>query len=418
MTWATLARFRKQSGQISRNVRLFLWTVFLSNVGASGIFALLYNLYLVELGHKEDFIGLLSFIQMLAIAVGAIPSGSLADRFGCSRVMAAGTAIMGLGTLGQCLLVQPVLIGLLNVVTGLGFALRIVPYTPFLVNNTTRTERTLVFSANSAAISIAGTVGGLIGGQLPALFAQLFALPGPASVPAYRASLLIGAALALAATVPMALASECTDFPTSVPTQPVNEAVTANSAKRSQRDVRIFTTVTILFALSAASIMPFINVYFSQSLGLSAAAISVIFSTSSILAAVATIGASDIANRIGKVRTMVAIRLVGAPLLALLAIKANVWLATAAILVRNVTEMASWPLDGAFLAEVIPLRRQARTAAYRSMAWNATWALTSFVAGQVIVRVGYRPLFVVAATVLATAAAVYHFGFSSYNQIF
>jgi hypothetical protein len=82
MGWRALARLRARSPRISRNSRLFLWTVFLSNVGVSGIFLLLYNLYLVALGYQEDFIGFLSLVQMGAIAAGAVPAGTLSERYG------------------------------------------------------------------------------------------------------------------------------------------------------------------------------------------------------------------------------------------------------------------------------------------------------------------------------------------------
>jgi len=416
MTWGAFARLRQRGAGISRNARLFLWMIFLSNVGISGVFILLYNLYLVKLGYNEDFIGLLSFVQMGAVALGAYPAGALSERFGCRRLLIAGSLVMGLGSIGQCLATQPPLLAALNFVTGVGFALRIVPYTPYLVNNTTRSERTLVFASNSAAISVAGTIGNLLGGQLPALFVLLLGLSSATSVEAYRASLVVGAVVGLAAAVPIIMATECTDYGGSSPSEPGGSMQTSRAASRSRRDVRVFILVTCLFALAAASIGPFANVYFSRVLGLEAASISVIFSAGSVLAAVATVGASGVAERVGKVRTMVAIRFAGAPLLALLALRPSVLLGTVAFLLRNVTEMAGWPLDGAFLAEVIPVRRQARTVAYRSVAWNATWAITAFAAGQVIVRFGYTPLLIVAAAVLAASSSIYYFAFSGHEK--
>jgi len=151
-------------------------------------------------------------------------------------------------------------------------------------------------------------------------------------------------------------------------------------------------------------------------LGLSASSISLLLATSSMLAAIATVAASRLADRMGTVRTMVLVRGAGAPLLLLLAFNPGLLLGVIAVLLRNVTDMAGWPLDSAFLAEVTHPRRQARTVAYRSVAWNATWALTSMGAGQAIVRIGYGPLFAVAGTVLLAASLFYHFAFGRLNR--
>lgn len=407
---ATLLSYRQRGRQISRNCWLFLWMVFLSNVGLSGIFALLYNLYLVALGHHEDFIGVLSFVQMAAIALGAIPASRLSERFGPRRVLLAGSLVVGMSTLGLCLATRPWMLALWNLSMGLGFALRIVPYTPYLVRNTTRAERTLIFSANSAAISLAGTIGSLLGGQLPTLAARLLGLGAADSIPAYRASLLVGAAIGLLAVLPMAFASEST---------PASEAA-ANGSESSapaedpptpRRAVTILVGVTVLFSLAGACFMPFTNVYLSEVLGLQASAISLIFSSSSILAVIATILASDVADRYGKARTLSIVRASAAPLLVALALAPSVWLGTITVVVRGITDMAAWPLDNAFLADVIPLRRQARVTSYRSIAWNLTWALASFAAGQAIVRFGYQGVILLSAVVLFSGGLIYYSAF-------
>jgi MFS family permease len=415
MVWAAVARLQQQAQKVSRNAWLFLWTVFLSNVGLSGIFMLLYNLYLVQLGYREDFIGLLSFVQTGAMAFAALPSGNLAPRFGYRNMLLWGTVVMGLSSLLLCVWTSPALLVLLNAVLGAGLAMRIVPYTPYLVRNSSRAERTLLFAANSAAISAAGLVGSIVGGQLPELFRVLLSLPTAESIPAYRGSLIVGAAVGLLAALPMALADEETPGLAEAgagPAQPANSRPTVQEGRRLRAQ---FVTVTVLFAVSAASIAPFTNVFYSRVLGLSAGSISLIFAASSVLAAIGTVAASQVAGRAGKVRTMILLRFAGAPLLLVLAFYPKLWVAVPALLVRNITEMAGWPLDGAFLAEIVPLREQAATVGWRSVAWNLAWALTSFVAGQVIVVSGYAPLFLCAGLSLSLASLAYQRFFGQYR---
>ena len=100
-----------------------------------------------------------------------------------------------------------------------------------------------------------------------------------------------------------------------------------------------------------------------------------------------------------------------APLLVALALAPSVWLGTITLVVRGITDMAAWPLDNAFLADVIPLRRQARVTSYRSIAWNLTWALASFAAGQAIVRFGYQGVILLSAVVLFSGGLIYYSAF-------
>lgn len=416
MALRQLIRARGGGHKIGRNASLFLWTVFLSNVGVSGIFLLLYNLYLVALGYQEDFIGFLSMVQMGAIAAGAIPTGAMAERYGPRPVLIIGTVVIAAGALGMSVVSSPAALALLNIITGIGFAMRIVPYTPFLAVNTGPSERTLVFAANSAAISIAGTVGSLIGGQLPSLFSAVFQLGGSESISAYRLSLAFGALVGLLAAIPISRTTDRAEGPPPAPPSPGTIPPPDRTPAESRRLTTLLVGATLMFAFSGALTGPFVNVYFSRVLGLSASSISLILATSSMLAAIATFAASRLANRLGTVRAMVLVRAAGAPLLLLLSFNPGVWLGVIAVLLRNVSDMAGWPLDGAFLAEVIHPRRQARTVAYRSVAWNATWALTSMGAGQAIVRIGYGPLFAVAGSMLLAASLFYHLAFGRLNQ--
>ena len=64
-----------------RDVRLYWSYTLFSNV-AIGVFMLVFNLYLLELDLREDFIGLFSFIQTASMALTAFLMGRLIGRFG------------------------------------------------------------------------------------------------------------------------------------------------------------------------------------------------------------------------------------------------------------------------------------------------------------------------------------------------
>lgn len=59
---------------LRRDVKLFLLYSLASNVGI-GVFMLLFNLYLLGLGYREDYIGRFNAVNTLAMAVVAISIG-------------------------------------------------------------------------------------------------------------------------------------------------------------------------------------------------------------------------------------------------------------------------------------------------------------------------------------------------------
>lgn len=68
-------------GRSSRAIKLFIAYTLLANIGL-GVFQLIYNLYLVRLGYREDFIGTISAVTTVCIGVAALVMGPLTNRFG------------------------------------------------------------------------------------------------------------------------------------------------------------------------------------------------------------------------------------------------------------------------------------------------------------------------------------------------
>jgi len=405
-----LRRFHREWDLISHNARCYLLMMLLSNIGLSGVYFLLFNLYLVQIGFREDFIGVLSFVQMGAIAIGAVPTGHLSRRYGNRNLLLWGTAMLGLASLAQTWVTQAWLLTAFGFLGGIGLAMRIVTYTPYIANNTTSAERTLVFAANSAAMSIGGTLGNLIGGQLPAIFQALFPSNSNGVIVSFRLSLAIGAILSILAVLPMALAGEKTDYSSqSAPEARPTDRPRIGPPQR--KDMLAFVMTIVLFSAGSATVAPFSNVYFNRVLSLSASTISFVFAVSSVLAAIGTLGASSLASRLGKVRAMLVTRMAGVPFLFLLVLWPGSLLAVPALVIRSISEMAGWPLDAAFLADVIPTEYQAQAVAYRAIGWNLTFAVTSFLAGQAIVRSGYAPLFLTAAIATTIGCLIYYGAF-------
>src|SRR5438270_11152393 len=71
------------------------WTfLFAENLYDFGlyVFVLLYNLYLLDLGYREDFLGVVASATSAGTIVGSLPSAAVARLLGLKRMLVYGSA--------------------------------------------------------------------------------------------------------------------------------------------------------------------------------------------------------------------------------------------------------------------------------------------------------------------------------------
>src|SRR5215831_14684840 len=103
-TQAQAGSYLRQFWRMNRNARLYLLSNALSSITV-GIFALLYNLYLVSLGYQANFIGWLLAIGVVGGAVGIATSSPILGRIGAKAALFWSSVIAGV--MGALQLVYP-----------------------------------------------------------------------------------------------------------------------------------------------------------------------------------------------------------------------------------------------------------------------------------------------------------------------
>lgn len=393
-----VARLRR----MPRAIQLFLVFLLLANIGF-GVFQLIFNLYLVQLGYREDFIGTFSAFTTVAMAVTAVAMGPLIDRFTAWGSLLAGTLVLVVATIGQVsLTAEPALLAA-AVLGGVGQAGLMVPVMPFIIEQSPDDERADVAAITFSVMSLALTAGSLVGGRLPALLVASgrgFALE---SVTTYRATLLTGIALTAVGLLPLML----------VGSRRAPVAVTGGAlfgvghlTRRVKRDMIGFIVVGALLSASVAAVVPFYNVYL-QDLGADTSVIGTVFAIGGALGALLGLTAPALGRRFGVFFVSAGVRFAGVPLIALLLVIPSLPLAFVAQIVRVTVFSMAWPVESNFVAQALPPRQRATTFSLRSAAWNFVWALTSFVVGrQIVVSGGYQVAFVTS-TIAALLALGY-----------
>ncbi|MEX2356333.1 MAG: MFS transporter [Thermaerobacterales bacterium] len=183
---------------LDRDIKVFLAGEALLALGM-GIALLLLNLHLLGIGVGKGTIGLLVAVEAAAIALVAIPFGSLAGRLGRRYCLAGGTVLYGVSLF---LATSSDLIVLFagRILGGIGLgAMMTSEFAVVLHYCRTRRTETTVFSMVMASFTLFMGIGNLLGGFLPRwLGADLAGVLSPAPTP-YQYLIWIGGIVCMAA---------------------------------------------------------------------------------------------------------------------------------------------------------------------------------------------------------------------------
>lgn len=394
--------YRDAARAFSRPARLFLLCDLLA-WAANGMHQVLYNLYLVEAGYQEAFVGRAISANAIGLALAALPAGLLADRWGRRSTLILGVACEAAGLVirSSVLASEPILAG--SFVSGIGQAFVLITAAPFITEHSTPKERTHLFTAFFAVSLSAGVVGSLLGGMLPW---ALLALPdglAPDTLGAYRITLVAAGLVAALAIEPLRRMGDLHETPAASDPEPVPPEV--------KRRLVPIAVNAFLLGSGAGLVIPFMNLYFAHRFDCSSAQIGAFFSVAQLITAIAALLGPPISRRYGKLRTATAFELASLPFLVTLGAERHLPLAVGAFWLRAMLMQASTPLHHAFVMEVLPRRLRARSTSINSALWHAGWAVSSAVAGLVIQRFGYAVPFYVTACLYAGAAGTLFFAF-------
>jgi len=142
---AALAYLRLFAG-FDPNARSLLLGNLCINVGL-GVFGVLFNLYLVALGHTVGYVGLVAAATTVGQAAIALGVGVALRRFGEREVLMAGAGAMALFSGLSALVTNGVLIVVAAALSGAAFSVATIPALPYMMRHATSRQRTHLFSA-------------------------------------------------------------------------------------------------------------------------------------------------------------------------------------------------------------------------------------------------------------------------------
>jgi MFS family permease len=271
---------------IGRDARLTIvgWVLWAFGLGINDV---LFNLYLLEAGFGEDFLGF--FLSISAVLAGAFAlfAGMVADRHSRKRIILAGNVVIFVAILIQYSALTPVVLLFSQVLYGVGNGFVHVCWQPYTVSITTEEERVHVFTIRLAFFLGASLLGSLIGGFLPTVWTSLgFAVD---LFSAYRLSLwtaLIPFALSLLSIIPLSV-----DRVESIPKR------FGFSNVRNRRFIGEYALAWTVSGFGAGLFVQLFNVFYTRAFALDSATIGIIFAFGTIIQVAGNIASPKIVDR-------------------------------------------------------------------------------------------------------------------------
>lgn len=389
-----------ESKKLPRPFWMFLLASCLFNTGMF-IYVLLYNLYLSDIGYKEDFVGLMTGFSQAGTILGTFGAVALTRRVGMQRavvVCLAGTAIMAVV---RALVVGQTLLGV-TFVAGMFFALWAISITVIIAQTTPAEQRPVAFSVYFATVIGIGIGADAIGGYLPTWLDALFGATTPAQ--SKQRALLAGCAFIFLSILPvlyLRLASA-----------PDRERV---RYPRSSFILRFMIAVAVL-NIATAAFNPIANLYFSEHLDLPAHSIGLIFSAGQLVQVVAIIISPLILKRLGLVWGIMCMELAAGVSLAMLATGPTAIGAAIGYAGYLAFQWMDEPaMESLVMTKVEPEERSG-AAAMMWMTVFAAGAISAPFSGKAITEVGYAVVIGAAACLLLLGGVLFGLLLRKYDR--
>lgn len=371
----------------NRNIKLFMLSNILIQIGL-GVFGVMYNLYIRELGYSEAVNGSVISITSLATAIMLVPAGIISDRFGRKSILLVGTFLSAMMLFGRSIVSveQPILI--FAFLTGIVWSFVQVTGVPFLAENSKPTERMSLFSIHFAITTVANVIGNLLGGFVADGLQLLFHF---GEVESIRSSLLLGAAIFTFGLIPLlslgVLKSEIhKQRKLFKPTEELD--LEESSFKKNFGMIILFGIASLLIGTGSGLVIPYLNLYFANRFDASNSYVGLIIAFGSAMTAVAMLIGPLLVKRVGKVQALVIFQLLSIPFLFLTAFTNSLLIASIGFLMRQALMNAGNPIQSAIAMDVVHNKYKGLANSVNQMVFNIGWATMGLPAAWLVTTYG------------------------------
>ncbi|MBU6996726.1 MAG: MFS transporter [Theionarchaea archaeon] len=388
----------------SRNSKIFLFSHCLITVGL-GIFNVIFNLYILELGYSATFLGIVISSNLIFSAVFLFPGGAISDKIGRKNTLLLSTGLMIGSTIAVSIAQDRYLLLVGNSIRGLSNSLIMVVIAPFMTEQSNPYERMHLFSVDAALRSFSRMIGSLIGGLLPAVLS----VTRMTVTVQYQYTLLTAGIFTLLAFFPLFLITE------------KKKAIITTSSETSlfgqkKKFVGQFVFCSSLIGFGAGVIVPFFNVYFSQVLKATPAQIGLMFSLGELSMGIASLVLPFVVRRYGKVGSIVLTQVLSIPFLLLITVSDSLFPSFIGYFFRTTLMNMASPAQQNFFMDEIPEHERGKANSLSQFGSTFFRALGSDVGGYLLSVGNFNQAFQITGSIYMVGTGLFYFFFRNKNN--
>ena len=407
-------------------VKAFLTGNFVFGVSQSFL-GLFMNLHLREVGLADHNIARSLFLFQFCGALGTIPSLYFISRLNLHSFVIVFSACSIFAVVLALLLPFGSLTLPLFCLSFASVAALKVASAPFLMASTQPKIRPYVFSLLFVGTFGSSLIGNILGGAFAqsagtlqialANFLRSYLNEPLATVPQkYGLTILFGQLFAVLSLLSFARMSP----PATSSLNPQNLFIDL-SVRTNWRGLRwkFFAHALvphILISLGAGLVMQFLNLYLVDSFGLTDRQLGVVMSLQSITMIFGVVAAPAIADRFGRVNTVIGTQIMSLPFMVVLAVTTNWPICLIALILRAMFMNMSSPISDAYILEQCSPTEQSVLNALKTITWTLSWACASLLHGAFFTG-KYELAFIVATSFYLLASICYGYFFSESGHI-
>lgn len=401
--------YRAKLNGFSRNACLFLGYIFLISLSL-GIYEVIFNLYILRLGFREDFLGLMLSLVSISTGLFAIPAAMFCDRAGKKNTLLLSCLLLLFSFAILYTTTSTILLAFFSILYGVSSSLKIVTASTFMVENSTNYERMHLFSMYYLLYTIGVMIGNFAGGTLPQSFTSFLDID-PTGPMAYQLSLYTSLAAVLISLLPLIFIKNKKPDLTGKPAL----FSTLFSTLRSGT-IRKLIMVNGLIGMGWGLALPYFNVYFDIVLGTSSRQIGLIFSLSQVVMMFTLLFVPVLTEWLGKVRVVALVQLSSIPFLLLFTSTSVLTIAAFAYIMRTAIMNMSNPILSSFNMEIVS---EDQRATVNSLIWMSCYTfvgLSTYAGGLMMARGYYTLPFLLTCVLYAVATVLYYVFFEKIEK--
>jgi MFS family permease len=357
------------------------------------IFFVLYNLYLLDRGYKENVLGLVASASAIGGIVGAIPAGLFAEKFGLRKaLLLCLTSVSAVFALRSVVTSENLLIAL-AFVGGMVITIWAVCISPAVAQLTNEKSRPLGFSSIFSSGIAVGILGGQAGGRLPGWIGSISSNATP--VHTKQVALLVACALTGLGAIPISRI-KFSALPAKV-----------RKIYPSRRFIGRYLAAMAVWTLAVGAFEPFFNAYFAQHFHMPLQEIGSLFSYAQLSQVLAIMASPILFRKVGVVDGIVYVQIAAAIALGALAMCTRA--PVAAVVYVGYTALQWMTEPGMMLLLMNRVAPEERTgaSALSFLVMNIAGAVATAIAGASFSKFGYPFVLMVVSIVGLVAAFIF-----------